>query len=216
MTLRRLRVLAALAGVVCVSLVSTSSAGAWFHSTTGKATSTTITGGVSTITLLPGGFKVICNIVNYQESTIEELVKKLGKQPATLFGPHIQLTVGSWAKCKLEPGKVESEAKIVGLSYQYEQPTKFLKEGTGTFSVVSEGIIEAMGCVVKVPAIEANEFLGKAAFKDSGTKTVDFIPSVSGITVVATGAACEAVGIKSNKEASFTSEVLAVEGVTLE
>lgn len=217
MAQRRLRVLAVLAGVVCVSFASTSPAGAWFHSTNGKSSGTVVSGGITTIKMRPGGIEVICNVVNYQEYTIEELLKKLGKQPATLFGPHMQLSVGKWEKCIVEPVEFKFEAKVVGLSYQYEQPSKFSKEGTGTVSVVTEGIIEAMGCVVKVPAIEANEFLSKASFKDAGAKTVEFGASVSGITVVATGTACESVGIKSNKEASLTtSKTLPIEGMTLE
>jgi hypothetical protein len=189
-----------ISAIACLVGILAATASAEFETTNGK---TEGAGVGSEMIIGGGGLASKCIKVAY---TFQE--KKGKPQELVKLGPHETYWLTTWNTCSLNGFEVKiSESKT-----QAENPTKGMIPSTGTAKVESAMTLSAAFCVVKIPAIEANENLGKIGLSNSGTNQIAKL-EVTGITdEVSEG--CAMLGIKATKEGSITG-VLTSEGQKL-
>lgn len=194
------RTLFVVSAIACLMGISAATASAEFETTNGK---TEGAGVGSEIVIGGGGLASKCIKVAY---TFQE--KKGKPQELVKLGPHETYWFTTWNECSLNGLEVKvSESKV-----QAENTTKGIIPSTGTVKVESGMTLSAGFCVVKIPAIEANEHLGKVGLSNSGTNQVAKLEVAGATDEVSEG--CSMLGIKATNEVSIAG-VLTSEGQKL-
>jgi hypothetical protein len=172
--------------VICGALLTTIvPASAWFESNL-KATNHG-PGIAGTTVFTAKGVPITCTGAKGEWAVVDA-----SKQVETKFSTHdlIKIPEAGWEGCT---GPLGTTVSVSSFNIQLKQPTKAQKLGL-TAQIIGTGMIRAGNC--KIEFTEAgNSTLKEVTAENEGTTDLVAHANVSGISYIATGTACEGLGI---------------------
>jgi hypothetical protein len=207
--MQRAKLLAVFSAALLALAVAAVPASAWFQARTNGATQGHAGSlGPSTLTF-PGGGAITCTKWSgawHIESSGKVQGRQKTEQFLTKAGPHLGLTISKWEGCSAG-GTVPAEVSPCIL--QVEQPVKGVNKGTGSVAESCKVKIPAIGCEFEAP-VAGNEALPEAGEETFVLNIKIKIKIKIKIEVAPPSvSSCEAAGILSNKETTFSAEALA-------
>jgi hypothetical protein len=219
----KLKLLVGLAALMTTLVVFAAPASAEFSSRDGKTTGRIKSfPATSTFSVVPTSSRIECKNESGEAAGEWEIQAKAtnaeGFQGGQLKGPHEQLKISKWGKCKVPTGGFPVTVKC---SLQVEQVTSSLFTG----STYPPGCVVVTGtepnlCTITVAAEKANTGLTEVKVVNKGVAEVEIGSNVSNITskAVQTGKGCEAIlvplGTKNEGTFKTGTESIVTEGQT--